>query len=315
MKPLACRHFWQVEAAHDGRLPARDLVAFEAHARDCNVCSHERQRLVALARQLREHEPPADQVSVYRVRQKLMAQLDARVTQPTRWNVRYGLAACAALTLIAIGTAFSLLSPPVKNTSVAPTVQITVLGAHAHWSRAHAAGVEHVKLFGAGVFNIHIKRKPTDPRVVVTVPDGEIEDLGTTFQVSLSDAHTIQIAVIEGVVLLRRPSLPTVRLAAGDVWRPEPEQPLQQKEPAASNVDTPTTPRPGPGQRALANHRLPSGTGGQAGTLDEDASYLRVLSLLREGRDFEAQLAAVEYLKRFPSGFRRAEMGRVAVPH
>jgi hypothetical protein len=46
--------------------------------------------------------------------------------------------------------------------------------------------------------------------------------------------------------------------------------------------------------------------------LGEDGVYLRVLSLLRERRDFEAQLAAIAYLRQFPDGFRHAEITRIA---
>ena len=38
---------------------------------------------------------------------------------------------------------------------------------------------------------------------------------------------------------------------------------------------------------------------------------MRVVSLLREGRDFEAQLAALDYLKRYPTGFRHLEIARI----
>ena len=44
----------------------------------------------------------------------------------------------------------------------------------------------------------------------------------------------------------------------------------------------------------------------------EDAAYLEVLRLLREGHEAEGRVAARAYLRSFPTGFRRAEMQRVA---
>jgi len=40
----------------------------------------------------------------------------------------------------------------------------------------------------------------------------------------------------------------------------------------------------------------------------EDEIYLRIVALLREHREDEARIAALEYLRRFPGGFRRAEV-------
>jgi TolA-binding protein len=40
----------------------------------------------------------------------------------------------------------------------------------------------------------------------------------------------------------------------------------------------------------------------------EDAAYLRVIALQRSGDDASMKNAAEEYLRRYPGGFRRAEM-------
>ena len=49
-----------------------------------------------------------------------------------------------------------------------------------------------------------------------------------------------------------------------------------------------------------------------SGGLEEDLAYLRVIALLRDGRREEARLAAKEYLRRFPRGFRRVEVEGIA---
>ena len=50
----------------------------------------------------------------------------------------------------------------------------------------------------------------------------------------------------------------------------------------------------------------------RADTAAEDAAYLQVIALLRAGKQDEARAAARSYLERFPNGFRRDEMIRVA---
>jgi hypothetical protein len=45
---------------------------------------------------------------------------------------------------------------------------------------------------------------------------------------------------------------------------------------------------------------------------DEDASYLRIIALLREQRVEEARMGAADYLRRCPAGFRRAEVERIS---
>jgi hypothetical protein len=139
--------------------------------------------------------------------------------------------------------------------------------------------------------------------------------------VSIYDERTLQVAVSEGVVLLHRRGSSPVRIKAGEVWRPAPEAPVAaqgvQEPPAVASSDTTLAPpetsaRPGPHVQASRHAPAVHARSFEPSMLDEDASYLRTLALLRQGRELEAQLAAVEYLSRFPSGFRRAEMARIA---
>jgi hypothetical protein len=44
----------------------------------------------------------------------------------------------------------------------------------------------------------------------------------------------------------------------------------------------------------------------------EDAAYLRVIALQRAGDKPAMEHAALEYLRRYPSGFRRAEAERLS---
>jgi TolA-binding protein len=44
----------------------------------------------------------------------------------------------------------------------------------------------------------------------------------------------------------------------------------------------------------------------------EDASYLRIIALQRAGDSGGTERAAAEYLRRYPKGFRRAEVEKLA---
>ncbi|MEA2749895.1 MAG: hypothetical protein QOI41_4038, partial [Myxococcales bacterium] len=134
-----------------------------------------------------------------------------------------------------------------------------------------------------GTLHLRVRRPPGGRRVVVTVPDGEIEDVGTTFDVVVSDRHTERVSVQEGRVVVRLTDRAPVTVESGRAWR---------RSPPAKAV-TATTARLSDGER-------------------EDAAYLDVLRLLREGNDTEARTAASRYLHDFPAGFRRTEMERVA---
>jgi outer membrane protein assembly factor BamD (BamD/ComL family) len=43
----------------------------------------------------------------------------------------------------------------------------------------------------------------------------------------------------------------------------------------------------------------------------EDAAYLRIIALQRAGASADVKRAAEEYLQRFPTGFRRAEVEKL----
>jgi len=323
MTSSSCHRLWQVEAARDGRLSERDKSSFEAHARECRVCSREQRRLERLAEKLRELEPPANEVTLYHGRQKLMKALDARVRQqPSEWSAWrvWGLSACAALALLLLG-----LWTQHERTPPRTFVHVSALGAHAHWSRLRAGDTELIQLSDDGVFDIRIQRQSKDPRVQVLLPDGTIDDLGTVFQVSLHNRLTVQLVVSEGAVVFHRRAAEDVYLAAGHVWRPEqPAAPeaaavksAQSSLQPTSTLQMPQPPElPTPQKPARVAVPSPRRTAPRVKSppaiLREDVAYLHVLSLLRSGHDFEAQLEAIDYLRRFPHGFRSAEIERIA---
>ncbi|HEY3664562.1 MAG TPA: tetratricopeptide repeat protein, partial [Polyangiaceae bacterium] len=69
-----------------------------------------------------------------------------------------------------------------------------------------------------GVVWTKITHNRPHPPVVFRVPDGQIEDVGTTFTVAVRDGQTQRVAVDEGTVLVHLRGLNDMRLSAGQSW-------------------------------------------------------------------------------------------------
>lgn len=321
---LDCKRTWEAEAVRDGRLTERERHSFEAHAQRCADCSRERQRLIALGELLRASVPPSDEVTLRRMRQSAMERADAELCKRSGpsfggWRLAAALvagAALASLLLVFVGGG-SQRRPD-------SFVHVTGIGEGAHWTRAQSDGRESVHL-GEGVFRVVVQRAEDDPRVVVHVPEGRIEDIGTVFEVSVHGGRTTQIRVESGAVLFHRDGLPTLRLSAGTVWRAEPAPAARALAPAAPAspppaADVPDSAAAPPANRTAAaprkhpnEHARPLATQPAEQSMpEEDRTYLRVLALLRDGRRAEARLLAADYLRQFPNGFRRPEIERIA---
>jgi ferric-dicitrate binding protein FerR (iron transport regulator) len=188
--------------------------------------------------------------------------------------------------------------------------------------------------------------------LLVVLPDGELEDIGTTFSVSADSGHTTRVTVQEGSVVLRLHGEPPLALGAGDSWSPLPAPAaapivpatpppvlvLRDPRPAPSatsatpvpSLATPVpslaTPVPDPAadfreaMSAFNSGDNPHAAARFAAFLArhprdpraEDAAYLRILALQRGGSAPAAQQAARDYLTRYPRGFRHAEVAALA---
>jgi hypothetical protein len=195
------------------------------------------------------------------------------------------------------------------------SVNAVALG-NARWTRSTDGQVERIELQD-GTLSLRIHRAPNDKRVVLRVPDGEIEDRGTSFHVVVSQGHTMEVGVDEGSVTLRLVGAAPVSLSAGLTWerfepRPSMGRPAAIRNPIAPSEMSSIAPqraRLAPPPALPASRDLPAPPPDAAA---QDAAYLRAIELAREGRDRDAQAAAREYLRRFPDGFRRQEMGQIA---
>jgi hypothetical protein len=360
--PPTCPRLFEVEALRDGRLTGVEVARFQSHVRSCPACAHEMLALAELGDALRSTtaSPEAHELHVRRERTRLLAAFDASlVPVPNRNRAKLWLGAVAALGLV-IALLALRLRPSLPVTSVvASSESVKVQAATtAKWSRRAENKLETITL-ETGTLSIRVDHQLPDRRLLVLLPDGELEDIGTTFSVTAAAGHTTQVTVQDGSVVLRLRDAPALTLRAGDSWIPAPalgptpsaareapaptllRAPSAKPAPSAvgpsrtSAVRAPAVPRVAdpPSVADAANRPDPAAdfrvamssfTGGdnsRAASLfaaflnqhprdsrAEDAAYLRVLALQRAGNLNGMKQAAAEYLKRYPHGFRQAEV-------
>jgi len=324
MKREVCDRAWQVEAVRDGRLSGADVATLASHLTGCSSCLSEQRELDALASDLRARGAGVDEVALRRLRHTTLEKANALMTASsvrpwTRRATAWSAAACLLLTVAANTLWF------VRNDSSGPHSAVSVIADHeAKWQRSLDPHVERVDL-SSGTLLFRVARKPSAPRLVVRVPDGVIEDLGTVFSVSVRDGATTEIVVREGSVMFFRRGDSALLLRAGTSWTP-PQSPVPEQAPASVSQRQPATveapaalpngvPSSRQERRGARPHRASRLTVHPAHELSgngEDAAYLNLLVLVREGHRDEARRAASAYLEAFPLGFRRIEVARVA---
>jgi hypothetical protein len=332
-----CSRLWQVEAARDGRLSLAAKETFERHVERCADCRREVDIMNRLGRDLRALEMPVDEIALRRLREGVLARSDAEVAgrsvPPRRTSAgraRLVVSGLAVAVLLALFVTRHVSKKATDETSsVAPKTTVDAIDeGGARWTR-HAEGeVERVDLED-GTLRLRVHRLPGGKRVIVRVPDGEIEDQGTVFHVVVRNGVTQRVGVDEGRVTVRLRSAATLTLSSGETWERSEESHLAESRPAeraiaAAAPAAPPIPASSPSPRTtpseVAQHHLqtsPPSTSALSSAKpspqadEEDAAYLNAIQLLRSGRASDAKLAAREYLRRFPDGFRREEMGRL----
>jgi len=335
MKPPKCSRLWIPEAVRDGRVSGAEREAFDRHLRTCSDCQHESRMLNELAQALqnvRIAEPHP--LAVRRGRQRLMAESDAASLTQSRpiWR---GPIAGALMVLVGLVLAFGWWRRAHRDTQyVDRATEETAIEVRsepgARWERTRSGGASGVELHEGAIW-LRIRKHASAGRVLITTPDAEIEDLGTTLRVRVTSAHIQEIAVEEGMVVVRlRASDGEFRLRAGESWMaPErsvdPPETTDTVDPSAASpgvatkpsvgplAGAATKPSVGPSPRALRNrHTEPQvqsqSEGSTESFVEEDRGYLHVVELARAGRTAEARAQARQYLLRFPNGFRRVEM-------
>lgn len=346
MKRRQCSRLGLIEAVRDGRAQGIDRSGFDRHVKLCPDCSREARELDRLGDGLRRLFIDApDDVSVRRQRQRMIEDLNAAALRggaAPRWQaIALAIAAVFAVVVI-VGTwawrhartgipAVLALAAPATVVDVEPTPGT-------RWSEMRGPTGSRVELY-EGALRLSIKRATAQSRVAIVVPDGEIDDAGTVFYVSVKQGRTERVSVEQGSVVVRLQSTPALRLVAGESWTAPavaatdcPVTQTSNAAPTCSAPSSPSSPLPGmprartraDGAREELHGRPPQRAWQPDGGLQasaesdleaaraEDLAYLRVVSLLRFGKAAEGRAAARDYLLRFPAGFRRREVLDVA---
>jgi hypothetical protein len=349
MSAHPCPRVFEAEAMRDGRLGGAERASFERHTKTCPACAREVQALDALARGLRESIPgQADELQVRRERTRLLAAFDQALVAPERSRSPRRILGSAigvavlGVGLFAIGRERSTGVPRRASSAVVHAEPATVWSEHTDGRRERVT-LEHGSLW------IHVDHGGGASRLLVALPDGELEDTGTTFAVSAEDGHTTRVDVEEGRVVLRLRGKPPVTLGPAETWIPAFPAPVACASAAS-------LPEPVSSARLLiaagpppAKASAPATSGSSALAADglsdfraavdalsrgdnreaamrfgsfadqhprdpraEDAAYLRVIALQRCGDAGATKEAATEYLRRYPAGFRQAEVERLS---
>jgi hypothetical protein len=344
MNTPRCPRLFEAEAMRDGRLAGAERASFERHAENCPACSREVRALEALGDALRANAPPdaVDELHTRRERTRLLAAFDRALVagerrRAPRWLVWSAAAAVISLVVVALWRARSMMGPAVAAAAVHAD-------GDAVWS-SRMDGTREVVVLTRGALWIHVDHSAASAQLVVVLPDGELEDIGTTFTVTADSGRTTRVAVQEGSVMLRVRGLSPITLGAGGVW-PLPASPaIASGASSAPSFEPTSIALP---QSPVVTSSAPGSTAGPASaelapdpSVDfrsamaafdrgdnreaaegfarflrshprnaraEDAAYLRVIALQRCGDHGGTREAALGYLRQYPAGFRRTEV-------
>jgi len=355
-----CARLWEIDPYREGRLGAKDARSFERHLTGCGTCRSRLdgdERLRELARALPTAEP--SELRSRRVRTRVMRDA-ATGLAPSQGSRRLvlGVAAMVVVALAAAWALVALRSSPHAAAPVATFPGVTTAGASAgatarppeteplagsvvasvgaRWSQARAQRVERVGL-DDGLLRVHVRPQEMGERFLVTLPDGELEVRGTTFDVNVADGVTARVHVDEGVVEVRLRGQAARRLGATETWtaveaiasHPTATRSPSSSPPAAA-LRAPAAETDGVAAYTAAMGLLRGGRNEEAASAfhafvlsepgapqAEDASFLEAVALARAGRSDAAALAAEHHLAGFPRSFHRREaailVGRAAV--
>jgi FecR-like protein len=334
-----------MEAVRDGRLQGKDLDSAKRHHAACAECACEERKLAELGREISAlpHIVRCP-LTARRSRQALMAALNESVLKlaPPRVVRKTGFAlALSASAMVAICFAVGHKRAIVASVDNVESI-VEVHGApRAVWSGQADREGERVNFSdGTAFFRVHPHARR---RVIVQLPDGELEDRGTVFEVYVEQQHTRRISVTEGSVAVRLRGRSAFILGAGDTWKAEITAPVASSSSttscasSASSDSKPTsrtlagsTSLPGANKARRTAERGGDALNGEAHAANktpepletaaddaqaaraEDAAYVHIIELLAQAKSEEARAESKSYLLRFPSGFRRVEVLNIA---
>ena len=222
MTKPACPRWFEAEALRDGRLAGAERLSFQRHLDSCPHCSREVAALQALGdrlcnsgrrgRRRRASRAPRTDAPTGRFRRDARA---ARTHESRSRLARGGRCRVTALARRVFGYFRARSAVPAGTESA---VVVHAEGT-ASWSRRSEGAVEKI-LLERGVLSIRVDHSRERRRLLVVLPDGELEDIGTRFTVSAEASRTTRVSVESGSVVLRIRGQAPLSLGAGETWHP-----------------------------------------------------------------------------------------------
>jgi hypothetical protein len=211
-----CDRTWQVEAKLDGRLDEAASAALDVHARTCDACGHAlaSPRNDAADRDLTNGYARGDDQAP---RRPTLRAVEADVVAD---DESFAGVPAILTTLAAIATLGALAAQLVQRR---PTDEFATRHSDAHAAYA-ANGVLPVArpslrvTLSDGHAVLDVPAMPGAPKVVLSLPDGELELDEAQLDVVVEGSKTRGLRVVKGTVSLS-PSARHDTLPAGDAWR------------------------------------------------------------------------------------------------
>jgi hypothetical protein len=291
---MSCRETRAVEALHDGRLPPEQAEALRLHLVTCAVCSNEAGRFELLSSKLSAlPDPDSSKERVAAGRKRLLdsaRQLGEKPSPSLRRIAGFALAACAAVTLASLGLERTKLRPhgPVAVRAVASAANELVLTvtprAGTTWSRASSDLAETLALTD-GELAVRVSRHTAARRLLVTLPDGELEDVGTVFNVEVHAGQTRAVSVSEGRVALRLRGRGELLLSAGESFHAPDEDAVRAPSAPPPSAPPPSEGAPSADERTASEPRSTATTrgGSHPASASEEARVCPSATLFQDG--------------------------------
>jgi TolA-binding protein len=306
MKPAACPRAPEAEAMRDQRLSASQLASFERHLGACAACAHEVRALEALAGPLRDAGGDSDELHARRERIRLLSAFDQMQSAP----LRRSRARAPRWQLMAAGLAVAVIGTALWHTQRPPAPNVVVRAdSDAVWSQRHTGAQQQVTLRHGGLF-VRVEHRSAQERpLLVVLPDGELEDIGTVFSVHVRDGRTTRVWVREGSVRLRIRGAEPVTVQAGETWIPRVSAPaLACATPAgaASGPETRLAFTPRAGEPVASALNPPAAISARTGeprraVRPDPARDFRVaVALFDAGKNLDAASAFRRFVERYP---------------
>jgi len=301
MSKTACPRSFEVEALRDGRLTGGERASFERHLTACTACASEVAELDALAAALHQGAELVDELHERRERVRLLAAFDAALVKPKRaGSTGYWLAAAALVMCAIFGFAWRQAR---TRTALAASVSVHAESL-AVWTAQTHGSEERVRLEN-GSLRIHVDHALGETQLIVSVPDGELEDIGTTFVVDVANGRTTRVTVDEGRVLVRLRDQPAHTVKAGETWSPEITD-LASSAPAAARAPALAEPPTAPPQPAVSAATSVGTSAGSAAPTpratapDAAADFRAAMTSLSRGDNRQAEQMLATFLQKHP---------------